>query len=55
MSVRECLAAIAQPCVAHVLASANFAYGSTDPEGIPVFYSSRWSMLRKPLILLVVG
>ena len=34
MSVRECLAAIAQPCVAHVLASANFAYGSTDPEGI---------------------
>jgi len=34
MSVRECLAAIAQPCVAHVLASANFAYKSNDPEGI---------------------
>jgi len=34
MSVRECLAAIGQPCVAHVLASTNFAYEATDPEGI---------------------
>jgi inorganic triphosphatase YgiF len=34
MSVRECLAAIAQPCVGHVLASANFACKSGDPEGI---------------------
>jgi len=33
MSVRECLAAIAQPCIAHVLASANFAYKNNDPEG----------------------
>jgi inorganic triphosphatase YgiF len=34
MSVRECLAAIARPSVAHVLASANFACKSSDPEGI---------------------
>jgi inorganic triphosphatase YgiF len=34
MSAGECLAAIAQPCVAHILASANFAYKSNDPEGI---------------------
>jgi inorganic triphosphatase YgiF len=34
MSVGECLAAIAQPCVTHVLASVNFAYKSRDPEGI---------------------
>ena len=34
MSVRECFAAIAQPCVAYVLASANFAHTSNDPEGI---------------------
>lgn len=34
MSLRECFAAIAQPCAAHVLASANFAGKSKDPEGI---------------------
>ena len=34
MSVRECFAAIAQSSLAHVLASANFAYTSDDPEGI---------------------
>jgi inorganic triphosphatase YgiF len=34
MSVRDCFAAIAQPCVAHVLASVDYAYKSDDPEGI---------------------
>ena len=34
MSVRECLAAIALPCVAHLLAAANFAEKRRDPEGI---------------------
>ena len=34
MSVQQCFAAIAQPCVAHVLASANFADKSDDPEAI---------------------
>ncbi|MGO9700085.1 MAG: CHAD domain-containing protein [Xanthobacteraceae bacterium] len=34
MSVRECFVAIAQPCVAYVLASVNFAYKNDDPEGI---------------------
>lgn len=34
MSVRDAFAAIAQPCIAHVLASASFAYKSDDPEGI---------------------
>jgi len=34
MSVRECFAAIAQPCVTHVLAGANFADKNDDPEGI---------------------
>ena len=34
MSVRDCFAAIAQPCLAHVLASADFAYTSDDPEGV---------------------
>jgi hypothetical protein len=34
MSVRDCFAAIAQPSLAHVLASADFAYTSDDPEGI---------------------
>src|SRR5665811_470109 len=34
MSVRDSFAAIAQACVAHVLASADYAYKSDDPEGI---------------------
>ena len=34
MSVGDSFAAIAQPCVAHVLASADYAYKSSDPEGI---------------------
>ncbi len=34
MSTRDALAAIAQPCLVHVLASANFAYKNNDPEGI---------------------
>jgi inorganic triphosphatase YgiF len=34
MTVRECFAAIARPSLAHVLASANFAYTTDDPEGI---------------------
>lgn len=34
MSVRGSFAAIAQACVAHVLASADYAYKSNDPEGI---------------------
>jgi inorganic triphosphatase YgiF len=34
MSVRDSFAAIAQACVAHVLASADYAYMSDDPEGI---------------------
>src|SRR5450759_5098576 len=34
MSVRDSFAAIAQACVAHVLASADYAYKSNDPEGI---------------------
>jgi triphosphatase len=34
MSVRDAFAAIAQACVAHVLASADYAYKSNDPEGI---------------------
>jgi inorganic triphosphatase YgiF len=34
MSVRECFAAIAQPCIHHMLAAANFADNSDDPEGI---------------------
>ena len=34
MSVRNSFAAIAQACVAHVLASADYAYKSDDPEGI---------------------
>ena len=34
MSVGDSFAAIAQPCVAHVLASADYAYKSDDPEGI---------------------
>jgi len=34
MSVRECFASIAQPCVSYVLASADFAHRSNDPEGI---------------------
>lgn len=34
MSVRECFAAIAQPCVSYVLTSADFADKSNDPEGI---------------------
>ena len=34
MSVRDSFTAIAQPCVAHVLASVDYAYKSDDPEGI---------------------
>jgi inorganic triphosphatase YgiF len=34
MGVRDCFAAIAQPSLAHVLASADFVYASDDPEGI---------------------
>jgi CHAD domain-containing protein len=34
MSVRDSFAAVAQSCIAHVLASANFAHKSHDPEGI---------------------
>ena len=34
MSVRDSFAAIARACVAHVLASADYAYKSNDPEGI---------------------
>ena len=34
MSVRVSFAAIAQACVAHVLASADYAYKSDDPESI---------------------
>jgi inorganic triphosphatase YgiF len=34
MSVRDSFAAIAQACVAHVLASADYAYKSDDPESI---------------------
>jgi triphosphatase len=34
MSVKDTFAAIAQACVVHVLASADYAYKSNDPEGI---------------------
>lgn len=34
MSVGDSFAAIARTCVAHVLASADYAYKSNDPEGI---------------------
>ncbi len=34
MNVRDSFAAIAQACVAHVLASADYAYKSNDPEGV---------------------
>jgi len=33
-SVRDAFAAITQPCVAHIVAAANFAGKSDDPEGI---------------------
>ena len=34
MSVRDSFVAIARACVAHLLASAHYAYKSSDPEGI---------------------
>jgi inorganic triphosphatase YgiF len=34
MSVRDSFAAIARTCVTHVLASADYAYKSSDPEGV---------------------